>query len=65
MTSTFRGQSSDYYEIWQADAKWDADDYTQVKIETGSRIKIWLSSFLWNRMLFSLSRALAYIIEIW
>jgi len=28
MTSYLRRRSSDYYEIWQADAKWYDNDYT-------------------------------------
>jgi len=37
------------YEIWQPDAKWHADDYTQIKYETGSRIPIWRPSVFSNR----------------
>jgi len=32
--------STDYYEIWQADTKWHADDDTHVKIETGNMAAI-------------------------
>jgi len=38
-----------YYEIWQADAKWYADNYTHIKIETGNKIPIWRPSVLRNR----------------
>ena len=33
-------QSSEWYKIWQMDAKWHPDNYTQVKTETGSTIPI-------------------------
>ena len=44
-----RRRSSDYYEIWQADAKWHADDHALVEIETGNRISVWRSAVFGNR----------------
>ena len=52
-----------YYEIWQADVKWHADDSTHVKIETENRFPIWRPSDFWNRKY--LSRGLRYLVEIW
>jgi len=35
-------RSSDYYEIWQSDPKWHADDSTHLKIETSRYlVEIW------------------------
>jgi len=44
-----RRRSSVDYEIWQADAKWYADEYTWIEIETGNRIPIWWPSVFQNR----------------
>jgi len=41
-------RSSHYYEIWQADVKWHADDYTYVEIETGNGNPIWRPSVFLN-----------------
>jgi len=49
ITSYFSGRCSDLDVIQQPDAEWYADNGKMVKIETGSRIKIWRTFVFRNR----------------